>query len=276
VSQTLRIAPHLKLDRHGILLAGRREQISHPDDCQDWYRQVEDSSYWFGHRAACIVECLRRFPPGGTLVDIGGGNGHVAAALDRHGFPAGLIEPSLAAAQHARRRGVRPVVCATLEEAGLAPQSLAAAGLFDVLEHIEGDRELLLNLRSRLQDRGRLYLTVPAYGTLWSAHDERVGHFRRYRLGRLVRLLTACGFEVQYATYLFALLVPPIWLCRSLPHRFGRSSTSNRDRFAREHDAGRGGLQHVVRQVLRWEQRRVARGKTIPFGSSCLVVARRL
>jgi hypothetical protein len=47
---------------------------------------VEDSSYWFGHRNARIVELVRQFPPNGLIFDIGGGNGFVAKGLEEAGF----------------------------------------------------------------------------------------------------------------------------------------------------------------------------------------------
>jgi hypothetical protein len=42
---------------------------------------LEDSSFWFAHRNACLLAVLRQFPTIGPFFDVGGGNGFVAAAL---------------------------------------------------------------------------------------------------------------------------------------------------------------------------------------------------
>jgi len=59
-------------------------------------------------------------------------------------------------------------------------------GLFDtiimvhVLEHIEKDREAVSHLHSLLAPGGRLLIEVPAMQSLFSVHDEMLGHYRRY------------------------------------------------------------------------------------------------
>ena len=94
----------------------------------------------------------------------------------------------------ARSRGLDPVVCATLEEAGLRPESLDAVGLFDVVEHIRDEVGFLRTVRQTLCHGGRLYLTVPAFRALWSSEDDLVGHHRRYTLGAVAeRRVLAIG-----------------------------------------------------------------------------------
>ncbi|MDN5344152.1 MAG: hypothetical protein PWQ18_263, partial [Clostridia bacterium] len=40
----------------------------------------------------------------------------------------------------------------------------------------------------------------PLYQSLWSTHDERVGHLLRYRPGRVDSLLNRASFNVLYRT----------------------------------------------------------------------------
>ena len=268
------LATNLQRGEGGIWHSPNRSEISHPDECQDWYLKVEDDSYWFRHRADCIVECLRRFPPGGPLLDVGGGNGHVSLAIRNAGFQPILVEPSLSAVQNAQSRGLAPLVCSTLEDAGWREQAVPAVASFDVMEHIEDDRSFLQTIGRLLAPGGRLYLTVPAYSLLWSSHDVTVGHFRRYTLGMLRRRLSAAGFETEFASYLFSPLPLPIALLRSLPFRLGMSR-QGRERFAQEHSSGRGWMSRCLEVVLGWERRSLQHGRPIPFGSSCLIVARK-
>jgi SAM-dependent methyltransferase len=269
------IATRLKPGGEGVWYSGHRSEISHPEQCHHWYRLAEDDSYWFRHRAASIVACLRRIPPEGAVFDVGGGNGHVTKAMRDAGLESILVEPSVSAVSNAVSRGLSPIVCSTLEDAGFAAGSLPAVGLFDVLEHIADDAGFLRQIHSLVVPRGRLYLTVPAYPWLWSSHDELVGHYRRYTLGRLKRTLGSGHFEVEYGTYLFSFLVPPILLARTLPTRLGlRKPSGDQEQLCREL-GGRASLANrLVAPLLRCEQALVRRGRFIPCGSSCLVVAR--
>lgn len=206
--------------RDGVWSPGAISEISYPDDGNEVCFQVEESSYWFKHRNDCIVELVRRHQPGGTIYDIGGGNGFVSKALQDAGWEVALVEPG-SGAENARRRGVERVVRATLEDALFEPGSFPAACAFDVIEHIEDDLSFLEEIHNLLEPGGMLYLTVPAYEWLWSQEDINAGHFRRYDLERLESVLGEAGFEPTYSSAFFGWLVSPLFLVRSLPYRFG-------------------------------------------------------
>jgi hypothetical protein len=62
-------------------------------------------------------------------------------------------------------------------------------------------------------------ITVPALPVLWSAHDRFLGHFRRYTLASLERLILATGqLEMIELHYYFACILPaavPVRLLRA-------------------------------------------------------------
>jgi SAM-dependent methyltransferase len=248
--------------------------ISYPVQGNTHSFAVEDESFWFRHRNAIIAEALRQFPPGGTVYDIGGGNGFVAKGLEDAGFPAVLVEPGPAGAANARRRGLANVVCATVEAAGFDDHSLPAAGMFDVLEHIEDDAAFLRSLHRFLVPGGRLYLAVPAYNLLWAHDDVYAGHFRRYTRRSLAAVLQANGFRIEYASYFFWFLPLPIFLLRSLPSRLGWRSNPTLETVQKEHAHRKGFAHNLLQKAMAWEIGRIARRRAIPFGSSCLTVAR--
>ena len=115
-------------DRDGIWLTSEPAALSYPEDGNAVCYQLEDTSFWFRHRNQCVTELLRHFPPSGALLDVGAGNGFVAAALRRAGFAVVAMEPGVVGARNARRRGVETVICATLEQADFPQQSIAAFG----------------------------------------------------------------------------------------------------------------------------------------------------
>ena len=143
--QISKISTECRLDSDGIWYAGSDEAVSYPSDGHDACAQIEDSSFWFKHRNACIIAAVQTHPPavGDTIFDIGGGNGFVSLGLMKAGFEVAVVEPGAAGALNARKRGIPTVVCATTSAAGFVRSSLGAVGLFDVIEHIERDVQFL-------------------------------------------------------------------------------------------------------------------------------------
>lgn len=272
------ISRGLKLSNDGIWRSVDTEFISYPRDGNEACFALEDESFWFLHRNQCIVSAIRHLPPtdGGAIFDIGGGNGFVARAIQTAGYQVVLVEPGHDGARNAKHRGLQTVICSTLRSARFISQSLPAIGLFDVLEHIERDREFLAELRDLLIDSGRLYLTVPAYQFLWSHSDATAGHYRRYRLSQLQELLGNVGFEVKFSSYFFQPLVLPIFLGRTVPSFLRRLPKGpSKRRSKKEHNAGGDSSRQLLAKILSAEPTRIAKGKPMSFGASCLVVATR-
>jgi SAM-dependent methyltransferase len=269
----------LRQDPDGIWRpATAAARLSYPEHGHQTCFAVEDNSFWFRHRNACIVAAVRRHPPCGTLFDIGGGNGSVAAALAAAGHEVCLLEPGPDGARHARARGLQQVVCATLDSAGFAPGSLPAVGLFDVVEHVEDDLGFLRDVHLRLADAGMLYATVPAHRGLWSQEDVDAGHFRRHSLDSITRLLIDAGFAVRYASHYFRPLPLPIWLLRTLPSRLGLKRRPDKvlTLARREHLAGHGPVARLLEWLLAPEVGHIEQGRSMRIGASCLVIAQRL
>lgn len=257
----------------GIWVARSRSQISYPQEGNQNCLALEADSFWFEHRSRCIEAAVRRFPPTGMVLDIGGGNGYVAVGLQRAGIPVTLVEPGWQGAWNARQRGVENVICAALEDADFYPQSLPAVGLFDVLEHIEDDAAFLKSLYNLLSPDGKLYLTVPAYPALWSADDRYACHYRRYTVTALKQRLREAGFTTVFATYIFWMLPLPIFLLRSLPSRLGLRKEDAWDQYHAEHRERGGFAGKLLKALLNWELNRLQKGRAVGLGGSCLVVA---
>jgi SAM-dependent methyltransferase len=264
-----RLATNLQAFEPGLWVSRTSNApVSFPDGAHERLFELEEQSFWFRHRNRCLVEVMKRFPPGGAVFDVGGGNGYVAMGLKQGGFDAVLVEPGIEGARSGVKRGLQPVVCATVENAGFSAGSLPAIGLFDVLEHIQDDHAFLDTLHALLRPAGRLYLTVPAFQWLWSFEDVFAGHFRRYRIPTLRTLLAEHGFAVEFASYFFVPLPLPIFLFRCVPGWLGKKTSP--EMHERHH-----GNPDRLRWALERERRALAGGRSLPMGSSCLVVARR-
>src|SRR5437660_4662019 len=188
------IADGLVYDPAGYWTAPSTEPVSYPAEDSDVCFGIEETSFWFAHRNRVITAVAERFPPRDAMVDVGGGNGFVAKALADRGHDVVLVEPSPDGAAHAVSRGVRHVVRGTLAAARFHAGTFGAAGLFDVVEHIDDAVAFLRSLRPLLTSDAPVYVTVPAYQSLWSVDDDAAGHFRRYRRGTLRAAFAAAGF----------------------------------------------------------------------------------
>ncbi len=268
------ITTNLKPLEDGVWVSKDRSEISYPEEGNQICLQVEDSSFWFKHRNDCIVEAMRQFPPTGTVLDLGGGNGFVSVAIKHAGLEALLLEPGPQGIMNAKARGLAPVICSTLQDAGFKPGTVPAAGLFDVLEHIEDDVGFLKTLKEVLVPEGRVFLTVPAYNFLRSDEDDEAGHYRRYTIRTLSDRVRAAGFEVEFASYIFFILPVPIFLFRTLPSRLWKRRRTDPARMQSEHSPPSNLAGRVLDTLFSFETRLIRNGKPIPFGGSCLVVAR--
>ena len=266
----------LTLDETGIWRAPHSAPVSFPVDDYAACFRVEDGSFWFGHRNRCISEAVRQWQPPGFILDVGGGNGYVAAGLIEAGHETVLLEPGAEGARNARAsRHIPHVICATFDEAGFKPSSVPAVGLFDVLEHIKDDERFIEKVNGVLRPGGLVYLTVPAHQWLWSITDVDAVHFRRYSTRQLTSCFTAAGFDVLYVTYFFQALVVPFYLLRTLPFQLGFRGRRDLSRYEAEHAGGGKWQSQALLRLLERELRAIAAHRTLATGTSCLLVGRK-
>lgn len=273
-------ASGLRLGGDGIWYAADQTSVSYPSEGNNQCFEIEDKSFWFQHRNACIVELVKKFPPrgNGPIVDVGGGNGFVAKGLMDAGWDVVLVEPGPAGARNAKKRGLQHVVCATTQSAGFKPGSIPAIGVFDVVEHIKDDIAFLKHLHCLLEPGGILYLTVPAYNVLWSDEDVYADHYRRYNSRTLHALCAKAAFEVKFLTGIFQWLIAPVLCLRVLPYRLlGKSKKKIGDLKAINADHT---LSPWVKAVASASQARelhwISQGRGSSLGASLLLAARKV
>jgi len=269
----VQIAPRLKRLRERFWAADDLASVSYPLAAQAQIATIEDSSFWFRHRNRVIGAVVRRYPPAGPILDVGGGNGAVSRALGRCGISAIVLEPGVDGSSIAHARGLT-VIQANFDGELFAEGTVPAIGLFDVIEHVVDDVQLLRGSRTAMRSGGLLYVTVPALQSLWSSDDEFAGHHRRYNRLVLRAALLASGFEIVALSAFFSLLIPPTFLFRTLPSAWGSRRVKDVDQAFKHHRPGQqlGGL---MERLLAVEHAMIARGNALPFGTSLIAVARK-
>jgi SAM-dependent methyltransferase len=71
----------------------------------------------------------------------------------------------------------------------------------NVLEHIEDDVATLTSLKDKLTPGGLVLIYVPAFESIWTSMDNKVGHYRRYRQAELRAKLEQAGYVVKKSHY---------------------------------------------------------------------------
>ena len=205
----------------------------------------------------------------------GGGNGFVSLEIKNNGYEIALLEPGISGILNAKKRGLKKLICANFNEIDLYPNSIPAIGIFDVLEHIQNDYEFLNKIYKCLISGGKLYITVPAYNFLWSDEDNIAGHYRRYNLNQLRSIVKQIGLKIEYSTYIFSILPIPIFLFRALPNKLNLKKNESQKRTKNEHKKRNGLTGNILQKIWDSELKAIFKQKSIPFGGSCLLVARK-
>lgn len=163
---------------------------------------VEDRHWWYKERRAILAKELRRLPAPGTALtpgnalDIGAAGGGNTRVLRAHGWRPIALEYAETAAKIARERGI-DVMRADARKLPVASESVDLVTAFDVLEHIEEDDEAAAEITRVLRPGGTALIAVPCDMALWSAHDEAVGHVRRYTRETLTSVVEKGGLQIQ-------------------------------------------------------------------------------
>jgi 2-polyprenyl-3-methyl-5-hydroxy-6-metoxy-1,4-benzoquinol methylase len=262
------------IQKDGIWHAKTASDISYPEAGNEICYQIEENSFWFKHRNNCILTAIKKYNEGRLFFDIGGGNGFVAKGIEANGLKTILIEPGIKGCLNARKRQLQNIVCATLEDAHFKKGTLPSVGLFDVVEHIENDVAFLSMIHDYMQVGGKVYITVPAFQTLWSNEDVDAGHYRRYTTKQLCDTLQQVGFKITYSSYIFSILPIAVFLFRSLPSKLGFNKNSgDLNKHKNEHQSKPGLVDSILNRIWQYEVNRISAGKSISIGGSCFVVA---
>jgi SAM-dependent methyltransferase len=169
---------------------------------------LEDRHWWYRERRALLAGTVRDLAPARAL-DVGAAGGGNTRVLAGAGWEVCALEHSAAGAGVAAGRGLA-VVRADALCLPFADRSVDLVTALDVLEHLQDDRAAVAEVRRVLRPGGRLVVTVPVDMRLWSAHDEAVGHVRRYARAELLALLRGAGLEVELVRSWMVLLRPAV------------------------------------------------------------------
>jgi SAM-dependent methyltransferase len=148
----------------------------------------------------------------GNILEIGSGIGNISQFFIKDGADITLSDfdsdylPRLKTrfGTYANLMGIYRIDLSEKNPEAIHPELI---GKFDtvfalnVVEHIEDDFLALQNMYKLLRPGGRVIILVPAFQSLYNGFDEQLGHFRRYQVNTLKKLLESAGFRVSFSRY---------------------------------------------------------------------------
>ncbi|HET9719139.1 MAG TPA: class I SAM-dependent methyltransferase [Solirubrobacteraceae bacterium] len=233
---------------------------------------VDEHHWWYRGRREVIDQELARLSLARNThaLDAGCGSGRTLEELSRRCASVAGLELNPEAAEVARGRGDFEIRTGRVEELPWEARSFDLITCLDVIEHTPDDTVALRELRRVSRPGGWLLITVPAYQSLWSTHDEMNHHYRRYSRRRLARAINEAGWQLERMTSFNSLLLVPAALVRVGQRR----RRTGEGRYTSELQLPPAWLNRLLELPLRAESRWLAAGRSLPAGLSLLAVAR--
>ncbi len=141
---------------------------------------------------------------------------------------------------------------------------------FDVVEHVDDDYLAVKEMFRVCKPGGLVFVTVPAFSSLWGPHDVVNHHFRRYKKTRLLDLGHLYGTN-RYFSYFNFFLFPPIYLIRRLLNFLPKNS-SRKDSGSDLGLVKSTLINRIYFQIFYAENIFLKRGYKLPFGVSAMAL----
>lgn len=177
------------------------------------YPEGIENFYWTKARNRIILNEIRknREIRNSNILDVGCGRGIVTKYLNDNGIKCTGIELAPAAPITGAEKLIITQKNA-FEMDDNFKASFQTILLLDVIEHIENPTEFINSLIEHYATVKNIIITVPARKEIWSEYDTFFGHFTRYNLTMISKLLKDLNLKQLNSKYLFHSLYIPGYL----------------------------------------------------------------
>ncbi|MBW2028487.1 MAG: class I SAM-dependent methyltransferase [Deltaproteobacteria bacterium] len=238
---------------------------------------LEQTHWWFAGKQFLVEEILSRFASMNMssqkrkVLDVGCGTGIILKVLEKFGTPYG-VELSPQAIEFLKKRDLERIACADANQSiPFKSGTFTIITCLDVLEHLDNDLGLMEEMLRVCKPGGYIFVTVPAFGALWSGHDVALHHKRRYARNKLLEVIGNLRCTVEKASYYNTVLFPLILIIRKSRSLFMPKEDVQSDLFI------------PVPALLNWALKllfkaeiRCLRFMSFPFGVSIMLLLKKL
>ena len=241
------------------------------------YYHLERKHWWFRARMNILRSMVAsRIKPSGDLriLNAGAATGATSEMLQEFGEVTSL-EFDTECYEVLKGLVSGEVVNESLTALPFEDNSFDLVCAFDVIEHIEDDNLALSEIWRVLKGNGQVFITVPAFMSLWSHHDVVNHHFRRYTKSNLSELVRHNRFNIEFVSYFNSALFLPILAFRTLSNALslGKSRKGSGSDF--ESAGSNKLLDPALYAIFNSEKGLLSRGMHFPFGVSAMLIARK-
>ncbi len=201
-----------------------KELNSGIDQNQHWYYQTKKKPL------LTFVEKIVNKEKGMNILDIGSGSGFFSNEIAEH-F-GNRVEDVIQCDIGYSEEDIQACIGSRIKRIVNLPERISntIVILMDVLEHIENDETFFKEIVSRCEGcNNYFFITVPAFENIWSGHDVYLGHYRRYTVESLSKLVA--DQEVFGVHYIFGSLYPAAFLKRKLTKNSGEAESDMKPLF---------------------------------------------
>lgn len=237
---------------------------------------VEDAHWWYiGLHDLALLLTNKLFPDQNLkILDAGCGTGGLLSILSRLGYDIEGFDNSEDALNFCRVRGLNNVFKADINNWKPNPNSYDLITSMDVLYHewVNDEIKVLRTLAGGLKKNGLFMANYPAFPFLSRYHDKVVMTRERYTKKTLKKYLAEAGLAPRILSYRLPHAFLFLLLLRLYEITIGNTAEGKSDVA----DIPSSFINRLLIQIGRLENRIIARGFSIPFGSSLFVVAQKV
>ena len=245
----------------------------------DYYKEyydLERQHWWFVAREKIISNYLKKTIAAKIvkhqdlkILNVGCGPGRSSQYLSSFGEVTS-IEYDKDCCEFASERTGLQIINGSITELPFQDEMFDLVCAFDVIEHVLEDQLAVSEMKRVVKKEGVIFITVPAFMSLWSHHDVINHHFRRYKLGQIEKLFAAeKNGSVIFSSYFNFFLFPAIYLVRKISNLL--QFNKNRPGSGSDFEAFKPGfLNNVLFNVMYLESKFINNNIKLPFGVSLL------
>lgn len=237
----------------------------------DAYYKMEREHWWFQVREKIILDQIKSTifkNESLDILNIGAATGRSSEILQSFGEVQSLEydEPSYVFCRDVLKMSIDK---GSITELPYTNESFDCVCAFDVVEHVEDHEKAVSELFRVCKPGGKIFITVPAFMSLWSNHDVVNHHVRRYQKKQLLDLFKPFGGRLIRSSYFNFFLFCPIYIFRLAQRMFAKKRM---EEIKPDNDMIESSFINAVFKTIFSFERALLKKINFPFGVSILLV----